>query len=69
MTVKRTELSKDDVPNPEDYETVSSYKETFYELIEDGVPSLMLDMKLSIEYRSAHDIELTENMKRLLKDA
>lgn len=54
-----------ELPNPENFQTVSSYKEAVYDLISEGVPTWIFDMKLSIKYKEAHDKELSEPEKIL----
>ena len=57
-----------ELPNPEDFSSSGDFKKAVYDQIEDGVPSLMMDLKLEITWRKANDVELEDYMKEVLKD-
>lgn len=54
------------LPQPENYDNVVDFKSAVYDKIEEGVPSWIFDIKLSIEWKMEHGEDLTESEKILL---
>lgn len=56
-----------ELPQPENYTSIVNYKQDVYDLIEKGVPSWIFDIKLSIKFKQAHNQELEDYEKKLVK--